>query len=76
MKQRRQRGDFTNLETLDHPAARLIDFYRKRGVPAKMSTPPWSAQRVAEALSRGPHKSCADSTEFLQEECADMVSKG
>ena len=41
-----------------------------------MSTPPWSAQRVAEALSRGPHKSCADSTEFLQEEFADMVSKG
>ena len=74
--QRRQRGDFTNLETLDHPAARLIDFYRKRGVPAKMSTAPWSAQRVKAALERGPHKSCADSTAFLQEEFADMVSKG
>ena len=52
VQQRCQQGDFTSLETLDHPGACLINFYSKHGVPAKMSTFPWSAQRVDEALNR------------------------
>ncbi|EJK77238.1 hypothetical protein THAOC_00941, partial [Thalassiosira oceanica] len=60
---------------VDHPARRLLKFYKQRGAPAKMSTPPWSKEQVDAALQRGAHKSCMDYLGFLEGEFADMIAK-
>jgi len=76
VKHRRQRSDFASLDNINHPARRLLKFYKARGAPVKLSTAAWSRERVDEALERGPHKSCDDYHEFLGEEFADMIQKG
>ena len=40
-----------------------------------MKTAPWSAERIDDALKRGPHQSSHRGIEFLQEEYADMMGK-
>jgi hypothetical protein len=72
----RSRSDFTTLENINHPAQRLLKFYRDRGTPVKLSTEPWSQERVRKAMLRGPHKSCHEYLDFLREEFCDMRSKG
>ena len=76
VRSRRARGDFASLDDVEHPARRLLMLYKHRGVPVKVSTPPWSRQRCLDALERGPHKSCAEHIEFLEEEFVDMIKKG
>ena len=76
VRSRRARGDFASLADVEHPARRLLMLYKHRGVPVKVSTPPWSRQRCLDALERGPHKSCAEHIEFLEEEFVDMIKKG
>lgn len=71
----RTRSDFASLDEVHHPARRLLNFYKHRGAPVKLATEPWSAGRVHAALSRGPHKSCAEYLDFLREEFVDMRSK-
>jgi len=41
-----------------------------------LTTPPWSLAQLRDAIRRGPHKSCADHIDFLEEEFVDMVRKG
>ena len=40
-----------------------------------MKTTPWSAERIDDALKRGPHQSFHSSIEFLQKEYADIMDK-
>ena len=77
VKQRRGKGDFSDLDELDgHPAKRLLKLYKHRGVPVKLATSRWSRDRIADALRRGAHKSCQEHIDFLNEEFMDMIQKG
>ena len=77
VRHRRGRGDFASLDNIrGHPARPLLLHMKHRGVPVRFSTPPWSRQRVDAALKRGPHKSCMEYIDFLEEEFVDMINKG
>ena len=76
VRQRCQWSDFASLDSVHHPARRLLDFYKKRGAPIKMATKAWSRERIDEALQRGVHKSCQEHIGFLKEEFIDMIQKG
>lgn len=73
---RRGRGDFTSLNNVQHPAQRLLRHYKHRGAPVKFSTPPWPRSKIEYALKRGPHKSCEDYLDFLNQEFIEMVARG
>ena len=72
---RRHRKDLADLH-INHPAKRLLMTYKNQGVPAKVTTPPWSPERIRQAVTRGPHRSCEEHTEFLAEEFVSMIQKG
>ena len=72
VRRRRRRGDISTLQ-FQHPARRLLAHYKSRGAPVKLRTRPWSRMQLLQALQRGPHKSCYDYLEFLQEEFVDMI---
>lgn len=76
MKSCRARGDFAALDNVAHPAQRLLVLCKYRGVPVKLKTPAWTRAQCQAALKRGPHKSCADHINFLEEEFVDMVKRG
>lgn len=76
VKETRQRSDISNLENVHHKAKPLLKHYRYRGAPVKLSTEPWHRDRIDQALQRGAHKSCLGHINFLEEEFADMRSKG
>lgn len=76
VRQRRQRGDLGAVETLNHPATRLLRQLKQHGAPVILETAPWSRQRLQAALQRGPHKSALEYQDFLVDEFADMVSNG
>lgn len=65
-----------NVRHLRHPASRLLDHFRKSGVPVKLKTAPWSLQRIAAAAARGAHPSAKLHQEFLTSEYIDMWRKG
>lgn len=73
---RRKGGDFSSLNNIHHPAKRLLKHLKHRGAPVKFTTPPWSRQRLHDAISRGPHQSCQQYIDFLDEEFVDMINKG
>ena len=74
--QRDPRGDWGEVKTLDHPAAYLLDVYKRLGVPVLLHTSQWTASRRQAALARGPHKSAKEHVPFLREEYAAMIRKG
>ena len=74
VKERRGRGDLGDLDT-NHPATRLLKVYKSRGAPVKLKTKPWSIARIDAAMKRGPHKSCFEHLDFLQEEFVGMIGK-
>ena len=73
--QRRPRSDLNKLD-FNHPARRLLQLYRDRGVPVRLSWKPWSQRRLDQAIQRGPHPSCRPFQTFLNEEFIDMINKG
>jgi hypothetical protein len=75
VKFRRKRGDFADVKSLHHPANRLLHFYKQHGVPVRFHTKPWTKVQTQNAISRGPHRSCHDYIEYLQEEFIDMINK-
>ena len=75
MSNRRSRSDLNNI-TFNHPAARLLKIYKNRGVPVRLSSKPWSKQRLDQAIARGAHPSCLPFHDFLHEEFVDMIDKG
>ena len=76
VKRKRGRGDFSDLGNVDHPARRLLGLLKSTGAPVKSSCPPWPRHRLLEAIRRGPHKSCNEYIDFLEEEFIDMMEKG
>ena len=75
VQQRRSKSDFASLDNVEHPAQRLLKFYKQRGAPVKFRTKPWSHTQISAALSRGAHRSCLEHLEFLHEEFVDMIQK-
>ena len=75
VKTKRGRGDLGKLDK-PHPANRLLHQYKVHGTPVRFSTPPWSAEQQLAAIARGPHPSCLNHIDFLQEEFVDMMKKG
>lgn len=70
-------NDFSpEVATIPHPAGRYLDYLRKHGAPTKLQTTPWSADRIEQAITRGPHKSAHQYAGFLYGEMADMCDKG
>ena len=70
------RSNFANLANVRHSALPVLKQYRDRGVPVRLSTEPWTAERLKAALARGAHPSCDKATGFLCEEFIDMINKG
>jgi hypothetical protein len=75
VKLRRKRGDFADVKTLPHPANRLLHFYKQHGVPVRFHQKPWTKCQIQNAISRGPHRSCHEYIDYLQEEFIDMIKK-
>jgi hypothetical protein len=75
VRERRGRGDLTTMTGVNHPAQPLLKQLSAVGAPAVIGTAKWSADRLAAAIRRGPHQSCNDQHEFLEEEFADFVEK-
>lgn len=72
----RGRGDLSPaVGSLKHPAAHLLSRYQKVCTPAIIESDPWTPDRIKAALKRGPHSSCVQGIQFLQEEYSDMVDK-
>ena len=76
VKSRRGPGDFTALSNVHHDARRLLRHYKYHGAPVKFSTPAWSRRKLHRALRRGPHRSCRDYLDFLNDEFIEMVARG
>ena len=58
VQQRRPRGDFSQVDSLQHPASPLLLHYKKHGVPVRLKTKPWSEGDTTTAMQRGAHQSC------------------
>ena len=74
----RNRGDLQIAPAIvgDHPAKDLLQHMASHGVPAKMTTPPWSRATISERIARGSHQSCDDHMPFLREELLEFDTKG
>ena len=72
---RRRRSDFNNLVHMKHPARQLLQHVKTNGVPVILKSTPWSQQQCDDAVRRGPHKSCLEFVDFLEEEFVDMIGK-
>ena len=66
----------TNVGTVPHKAARLLDHLRKRGASVLTSPHPWTHQQCDAAMERGPHKSAYGEREFVCEEILDFCTQG
>ena len=75
VKERRGRGDLTEMNGVHHPARKLLRGYALRGVPVQMHTERWDIKRLDEAVQRGPHQSAKIKASFLNEEFIDMIHK-
>jgi hypothetical protein len=56
---RRPRKDLADIH-INHPAKRLLLNYKNQGVSAKVTTPPWSPERIQQAIARGSHRLCRE----------------
>ena len=74
VKHRRRRGDFASLN-FPHKAAPLLQQIKKHGAPVILSSKPWSNHKLDKAIRRGPHRSCEEYIDFLEEEFIDMIRK-
>ena len=74
----RQRGDLRVQPAAmkGHPAGRMLRRLEKEGVPAVMTTPPWSEDTIDQRVARGSHQSCIQHLEFLREELLEFTQKG
>jgi hypothetical protein len=70
------KGNFASLDNVNRPARRLLIHYNHRGAPVKFSTAPWTRDSINQAIKLGPHRSCNEYIDFLEEEFVDMIQKG
>ena len=74
----KQRNTLGGLpEGMKHPAVALLQTYIEEGIPAHMG-PPWSAQALKTAISKGPHDSACtpDMTSFIWGELQWKIKYG
>lgn len=64
----------TDLQKPKNPANRLLKQYKHKSVPVVLKTSAWTTEQIKAALTRGPHKSGIEHTEFLWDEFGDMVA--
>lgn len=76
VKLRRNGGDLSSLQNVNHKARRLLAHLKRKGAPVQVKTPPWTTQQIDQAIKRGPHQSCNQYIDFLDEEFIDMIRKG
>ena len=65
MAGRRGCDDFLDLSTVDHPACRLLQQYKHRGVPVVLGDGNWTEVQRQAALRREPLKSTLEYASFL-----------
>jgi hypothetical protein len=75
VRHRRGRGDFSNLDSLRHPAKSLLQDLKHVGAPVQFSTAPWTPSQVNTAHLRGPHKGASEFADFLREELTGYINK-
>jgi hypothetical protein len=63
----------TELDHIEHPAAKLLQLWRDYGVPAETTSEPWSMDQKDACIRRGCHKSAKDHEAFLREEMVEFV---
>ena len=74
VKHRRRRGDIASLQFL-HPATPLLQHLKHQGAPVVLASKPWTCHQTTQAMHRGPHRSCHNHIQFLEEEFVDMIQK-
>lgn len=75
VKHKRPSDDFGSLHDLHHPARRLLRQYKHRGAPVVLHSSAWTPDQINTACLRGPHKSCYEYIDFLEEEFITMLHK-
>ena len=50
VKQQQPQSDFAALDVVHHLGRKLLDLYKRRRAPVKMSTEQWSKERINKAL--------------------------
>jgi hypothetical protein len=77
LRLRRGQSDLSaRVDEIQHPARSHLKHLRRRGARVPMTTAPWSNERLATTLARGPHKSAFKYAEFLGQELGEFVLKG
>ena len=64
------------VESVPHKASRLLSHLGKRGAGVPLATPPWSRERIATAVQRGPHQSSESERAFVAKEMLDFCNQG
>jgi hypothetical protein len=64
------------VQQIPHPAASLLHGLHTSGASAHLSDSPWSTQHKIDSITRGPHHSATEYSDFLRVEFTDMVHKG
>ena len=65
-----------NIRSVSHRAALFLDHLRRQGATVQVTDDPWTPRKLAEKISRGPHKSAVEYADFVRDEMADFCEKG
>jgi hypothetical protein len=78
VKLRRGKGDFWSLDNAITLPATYCCTISIGGHPSSFLRRPghWTRSQVNDAIKQGPHRSCNEYVDFLEEEFVDMIQKG
>ena len=65
-----------DVGSLPHPAAHLLDYLRRTGAAAIMTSPPLTLAEKDAAVARGCHQLAREHVEFLRTKIWDYAKKG
>jgi len=65
-----------NIDSISHPAKRLLADLRDNGVPVILTDEPWSQAHLQQCMDRGAHTSARNNKVFVRDELADYVETG
>jgi hypothetical protein len=64
-----------DVGTIEHPAAKFLDYLHINGAPIRMQDDNWSREILQERAARGPHQSTKAHVDFVRDEMADFNDK-